>query len=111
MLIHSLADFMSDMPYFTIVGKTSGGLPTDYKWSKDGLPLTNSVTFSITIAAIPQNTECRYRDTLYESTMTVIGREPGLYQYTATNHLSATLTDIILIEGNHFEVVLVTLPL
>lgn len=100
LLLHTtFTDFVSDTPYFTIIGKTSGGPPTDHRWSKDGIPLNNSAAFNITVVAIPQNTVVRYRDALYESTLTVVGREPGLYQYTATNQVSPTLIAVMSIEG------------
>lgn len=99
MLMHSLTDFICDVPVLMIVGITSGGPPTDYRWSKDGLPLTSNATFNITIAAIPQNMGTRYSNTIYESTLTVVGREAGVYQYTATNPLSPTLRDTTSIEG------------
>ena len=99
MLIHSLTDFLSDVPHFTVIGKTEGGPPTYHRWTKDGAALTNSSMFNTSIAAIPQNTVFRYQDSLYESTLTVVGRHPGLYQYTAMNDLSATLMHTIPIEG------------
>ncbi len=98
-LLHSRTNFLSDIPYFTVIGKTQGGPPTDYKWTKDRIPFTDSAIFNITIAAIPQNTEFRYQDSIYESTLTVIGTQPGIYQYTATNDVSPNLTAEIVIEG------------
>ena len=100
MLIRSLTDFMSDMPYFTIIGKTTGGPPTHYRWYKDGQPLATNATFNITIAPMPQNMVFRYQDAMYESILTVIGREPGVYQFEAANRVSSMLVDTTSIEGN-----------
>jgi hypothetical protein len=101
MLMHSRTDFMSDTPHFSIIGKSVGGPPTDYRWSKDGLLLTSNATFNITMAAIPQNMMLRYQHNMFESIITVTGREPGFYQYTVTNQVSTILADTTAIEGNN----------
>ena len=100
LLVASLTDFMASTPHFTIIGKTVGGPPTHYRWTLDGKVLTNSAaSVNITIAAIPQNVVRRYRDSIFESALRIMGKQPGLYQYTATNRISDTLTGTILIEG------------
>lgn len=99
LLINPLTDFLSDIPYFTIIGKTQGGPPTSRNWTKDGMVLTSSETFNISIVAIAENSESRYQHSVYESTLVVMGRQPGLYQYSATNTLSTLWTDTIAIEG------------
>ena len=99
MLLSASSDFMTDPPRFTITGVTRGGPPTETNWTKDGATLIDAIQFSISVAAVPQNTETRYRDTIYESTLTVTGRQPGYYRYAATNPVSPLLSDIICIEG------------
>ncbi len=102
-LLHSLANFLSGTPNFTIIGNTRGGPPTNCAWMKDGIAINTTAQFNISTRAIPQNMEMRYQDSIYESSMTVVGRHPGMYQYSATNLLSPILTDTLLIEGNDFS--------
>ena len=104
MLINSLTDFLSATPHFTIIGKTQGGPPTSRNWTRDGIVLTSSEAFNISIVAIAENSELRYQHSVYESILVVKGREPGLYRYTATNALSTLWTDTIAIEGKVYSV-------
>ena len=99
MLIRSRTDFMGSTPFFALIGKTTGGPPTSFLWTKDGVPLTSASSINIAIAPVLQNDVFRYRDAIYESTLKVSGRQPGLYEYQARNRISGTLKDAILIEG------------
>lgn len=100
-LLHSLASFLSDPPSFTIIGNTRGGPPTYNHWTKDGVILNSTAEFNISIEAMQQNMEVRYRDSIFESSLTVTGHHPGMYQYVAANPLSSQLMDSILIEGSN----------
>ena len=87
---------MREPPLLTLMGITRGGPPTDRNWTRNGRTPTG-VTESI--SAVPQNANRRYQDSIYESTLTVVGRQPGIYRYTATNRISPELYNMINIEG------------
>jgi hypothetical protein len=80
--------FIATTPTFTLVGKTSGGPPTTYTWTRDGVEITNSSSDSIslslnTVPMEPDTADNRaaYLASLYRSTLTVTGVFPGVYQY------------------------------
>jgi hypothetical protein len=88
---------MATTPTFTLVGETSGGPPTTYTWTRDGVEITNSSSDSIslslnTVPMEPDTPENRiaYLGSLYRSTLTVTGIFPGVYQYSASNRATAT---------------------
>ena len=99
MIKESQTNFMGDPPVFTIIGETWGGPPTYYNWTKDGVLLTNSHQFSITIEAIPQSEGFRYHDSIYHSTLTVNGHLPGSYKYRVKNVVSEVIASSIIIQG------------
>jgi hypothetical protein len=98
---------MAATPTFTLVGETSGGPPTTYTWTRDGVEITNSSSDSIslslnTVPMEPDTPENRiaYLGSLYRSTLTVTGIFPGVYQYSASNRATATpSTESFNIEG------------
>ena len=86
---------------FTLVGDTSGGPPTSYTWTRDGVNITNGESLSISLSLNKSNPR-RFMDSLYVSTLTVTGRYPGVYGYSVTNRAQPTtglLTDHFTIEG------------
>jgi hypothetical protein len=89
--------FMAITPTFTLVGETSGGPPTTYTWTRDGVEITNSSSDSIslslnTVPMEPDTADNRaaYLASLYRSTLTVTGVFPGVYQYSVSNRATAT---------------------
>jgi hypothetical protein len=95
----SSSSFLTDPPTFTLVGETSGGPPTTYTWTRDGVEITNSSSFSISLSLAGIDA-MRYMDALYESTLTVRGRYPGVYEYGVTNRATtSTVTNGTSIEG------------
>jgi hypothetical protein len=95
----SSSSFLTDPPTFTLVGETSGGPPTTYTWTRDGVEITDSSPFSISLS-LTSDDAMRYMDAPYESTLTVRGRYPGVYEYGVTNRATtSTITNSINIEG------------
>jgi hypothetical protein len=98
----SSSSFLIGSPTFTLVGETSGGPPTTYTWTRDGVEITNSSSFSISLS-LTRDDAMRYMDALYESTLTVRGRYPGVYEYGVTNRAAtSTITNSITIEAGYF---------
>ena len=81
----SSPSFMNEPPTFTLFGDTSGGLPTDYTWTRDGTEITNNGPFNISIAVHGSCTT----EPCYRSTLTVTGNLPGAYQYIVSNRLQS----------------------
>ena len=90
--------FLTDTLTFNLVGDTSGGPPTSYTWTKNGVTITDGGSFSISLSLNDSNPR-RFRDSLYVSTLTVTGRYPGMYGYGVANRASAPLLDHFIIEG------------
>ncbi len=75
---------------FILAGNTSGGPPTTYTWMRDGAEISNNETFSISIAVNRQD-QFAYQNSSYRSTLTVTGRQAGVYQYSLTNRATASM--------------------
>lgn len=86
-----------------LIGQTVGGPPTSYNWTRNGTIITSDNSFNISIS-VDGNSEAAYQQSLYRSTLTVIGRQAGLYQYSVSNRATPTvLTSNITIQGNTTE--------
>ena len=92
---------MAASPSFTLAGDTEGGPPETYTWTRNGTPITNNDSFSISIGVNGVTDPSAYANSRYRSTLTVTGRLPGVYQYSVSNRaINNTLTSNITIEGN-----------
>ena len=92
---------MAASPSFTLAGDTEGGPPEIYTWTRNGAPIINGGSFSISIGVNNVTDPSAYDKSRYRSTLTVTGRLPGVYQYSVSNRATPnTLTSIINIEGN-----------
>ena len=92
---------MAASPSFTLAGDTEGGPPENYTWTRNGVPITNNDSFSISIGVNGVTDPNAYDNSRYRSTLTVTGRLPGVYQYSVSNRATNnTLTSNITIEGN-----------
>ena len=97
------SSFMAASPSFTLAGDTEGGPPETYTWTRNGAPITNNESFSISIGVNGVTDQSAYDDSRYRSTLTVTGRLPGVYQYSVSNRVTSnTLTSNINIEGNYY---------
>ena len=96
------SSFMAASPSFTLVGDTEGGPPETYTWTRNGAPITNGGSFSISIGVNGVTDPSAYDNSRYRSTLTVTGTLPGVYQYSVSNRgTTNTLTSSINIEGNY----------
>ena len=92
--------FQSDPPTFTLLGATSGGPPTTYTWTRNGLVITNSASYSISIQV--ERSNAGFKNSRYHSTLTVTGRLPGVYRYSVTNRAtSGMVNDTFTIESKN----------
>ena len=88
---------------FTLIGDTSGGPPVNYTWTRDGVEIidgeiTNGGSFNISLSVKEGSNAERFRDSLYRSKLTVMGRYPGEYAYIVSNratHSSVSANFII----------------
>ena len=93
---------MAASPSFTLAGDTEGGPPETYNWTRNGAPITNGGSFSISIGVNGVTDPSAYDNSRYRSTLTVTGRLPGMYQYSVSNRATSnTLTSNINIEGSY----------
>ena len=91
---------MAASPSFTLVGDTEGSPPETYTWTRNGAPITNNDSFSISIGVNNVTDPHAYSNSRYRSTLTVTGKLPGMYQYSVSNRATPnTLTSNINIEG------------
>ena len=87
---------MAVSPSFTLAGDTEGGPPETYTWTRNGALITNNDSFSISIGVNGVTDSAAYDNSRYQSTLTVTGRLPGMYQYSVTNRATTnTLTSNI----------------
>ena len=97
-ILLSSSSFSSDPPTFTLVSDTYGGPPTTYTWTRNGQVITNDASYSISLQV--ERSFAEFQNSQYRSTLTVIGRLPGVYQYSVTNRAtSGMVTGQITIEG------------
>ena len=87
---------MAASPSFTLAGDTEGGPPENYTWTRNGVPITNGGSFSISIGVNGVTDPRAYENSRYRSTLTVTGSLPGVYQYSVSNRATpnTTLTSI-----------------
>ena len=92
-----------DPPSFQLVGDSTGGPPTTNYWTRDGDYITNNDSFSINISFTGQHDEAGHRTANYRSTLTVTGRQPGVYQYHVSNNRTngTRSSRNITIDGNY----------
>ena len=90
--------FLTETLTFSLVSETSGGPPTSYTWTKNGVNITDGGPFSIFLS-LNESSPRRFMDSLYVSTLTVTGRYPGVHGYSVANRASAPLLDHFIIEG------------
>ena len=72
------------------MGETRGGPPTTFDWRRNGVEITNSSSFTISISL--KNVEERFTESVYVSTLVVRGNLPGVYQYSVTNSRDDSFT-------------------
>ena len=99
---------MSNPPSFQLIGDSTGGPPTTSYWTRNGAIITNNSTFSTYISFIGSHDDAGHRAANYRSTLTVTGRQPGVYQYHVSNRrTTGTRTSRnITIEGNNNNTIL-----
>ena len=73
------SSFLADPPTFTLMGETRGGPPTTFHWRRNGVEITNSSLFTISISL--KNVEERFTESVYVSTLVVRGNLPGVRTY------------------------------
>ena len=87
---------------FQLFGDSTGGPPTTSYWTRSGVNITNNSTFSTSISFTGSHDAAGHRAANYGSTLTVTGRQPGLYQYYVSNRRTTGLrTAQILVDGNY----------
>ena len=87
---------------FQLVGDSIGGPPTTNYWTRNGVTITNNSTFSTSISFTGPFNDDGYKAANYTSTLTVTGRQPGVYQYHVSNRrTTGTRTSQVLVDGNH----------
>ena len=93
---------MAASPSFTLTGDTEGGPPENYTWTRNGAPITNNDSFSISIGVNNVTDLTAYANSRYRSTLIVTGMLPGVYQYSVSNRATPnTVTSNITIEGQY----------
>ena len=94
----SSSSFLADPLTFTLMGETRGGPPTTFDWRRNGVEITNSSSFTISISL--KNVEERFTESVYVSILVVRGNLPGVYQYSVTNRaMTNSRNDNFTIEG------------
>ncbi len=79
---------------FTLVGDTSGGPPTTRTWTRDGVEISYGGSYTMYIGVKHNfNRVNAFRDSLYQSILTVRAMLPGVYEYAVTNR--ATLPNMV----------------
>ena len=91
---------MATPPSFTLAGDTEEGPPETYTWTRNGAPISNGGSFSISIGVNGMTDPSAYENNCYRSTLTVTGILPGVYQYSVSNRATSnTLISNVTIEG------------
>ena len=88
---------------FQLFGDSTGGPPTTSYWTRNGVNITNDNTFSISISFTGSHDDAGHRAANYQSTLTVTGRQPGLYQYHVSNRQTSGIRTSpgVLVDGNY----------
>jgi hypothetical protein len=79
----NVSDIVTDPTSFTLIGDTSGGPPTNYTWMRNGEELTGNGSFQISLSL--KEVSNKYRDSVYQSRLTVTGTHLGVYTYSVFN--------------------------
>ena len=96
------SQFITNPISFQLFGDSTGGPPTTSYWTRSGVNITNNSTFSTSISFTGSHDAAGHRAANYGSTLTVTGRQPGLYQYYVSNRRTTGLrTAQILVDGNY----------
>ena len=74
---------MADPPSFTLIGDTTGGPPETSTWTRNGVTISDSVSYSISLTVpgvdrfdvFPLDTQI-FQQSRYRSTLTVTGNLP-----------------------------------
>ena len=103
--LSSSSSFLDDSPTFTLMGETRGGPPTTFEWMRNGVEITNSSLFTVSISL--KNVEESFTESVYVSTLVVRGNLPGVYQYSVTNRaMNNWIFDSIIVEGTYVLMVM-----
>ena len=87
---------------FQLFGDSTGGPPTTSYWTRNGANITNNSTFSISISFTGSHNDAGHRAANYTSTLTVTGRQPGMYKYHVSNRqTNRARIPQILVDGNY----------
>ena len=87
---------------FQLIGDSTGGPPTTSYWTRNGADIIDNSTFSISISFTGSHDNAGHRAANYQSTLTVTGRQPGLYQYHVSNGRTTGIrTAQLLVDGNY----------
>ena len=102
---------MADLPSFTLIGDTTGGPPETSTWTRNGVTISDSGSYSISLTVpgvtssgtpfLVDNSQI-FQQSRYRSTLTVTGNLPGVYVYSVINRAmfrSAPRTASFTIEG------------
>ena len=96
------SSFTTNPISFQLFGNSTGGPPTTSYWSRNGANITNNSTFNISISYTGSHDDAGHRAANYQSTLTVTGRQPGMYWYHVSNrHTPGTRTAQVLVDGNY----------
>ena len=77
--------FSSSFPSnFTLIAETQGGPPTTFNWSRNGVRIEKNAAFTYNIELNGRVSDV-FALSAFASYLTVAGRYPGIYEYTATN--------------------------
>ena len=79
----------NDPPEFTLTCRSEGGPVTTVMWEKDGIPLHENISY--TTSQIITNTSS---NTVYYNTLSIKGREYGIYNCTVNNNIKAFINDV-----------------
>ena len=98
--------FTSNPPSFQLVGDSTRGPPTTNYWTKNGVNITNNSTFNISISFTGSHDDAGHRASNYQSTLTVTGRQHGVYQYHVSNRRTTGTKSSrnITIDGNYYTI-------
>ena len=94
--------FMTNPISFQLVGESTGGPPTTNYWTRNDVNITTNSIFSISIAFTGSHDDAGHKVANYTSTLTVTGRQPGMYKYHVSNRRkNSTRIPQILVDGNY----------
>ena len=99
------SQFTTNPISFQLFGDSTGGPPTTSYWTRNGVNITNSNTFSISsISFTGSHDDAGHRAANYQSTLTVTSEQPqpGTYVYTVSNRrTSGFRTAQVIVDGNY----------